>query len=64
MCAGFKAGTGNAHHLLNETGEDVIYLEVGDRTRGDSATYPDDDIQVAQDAQGNWVYSRKDGTPY
>jgi uncharacterized cupin superfamily protein len=41
-----------------------VYLEVGDRTRGDSATYPDDDIQVAQDAQGNWVYSRKDGTPY
>jgi len=63
-CAGFKAGTGDAHHLVNRTPVDVVYLEVGDRTRGDSATYPDDDIQVAQDAQGNWVYSRKDGTPY
>ena len=25
MCAGFRAGTGNAHSLLNETGEDVVY---------------------------------------
>src|SRR3982751_3534515 len=32
MCAGFKAGTGNAHRLINETEEEVVYLEVGDRT--------------------------------
>ena len=32
MCAGFKAGTGNGHRLINETGEEVVYLEVGDRT--------------------------------
>src|SRR5215813_8324424 len=36
MCAGFKAGTGDAHHLVNRTKEDVLYLEVGDRMRGDS----------------------------
>ena len=24
ICAGFKAGTGNAHHLINETAQDVI----------------------------------------
>src|SRR5437870_12365766 len=30
MCAGFKAGTGTAHRLINETGEEVVYLEVGD----------------------------------
>src|SRR6266568_2890544 len=24
MCAGFKAGTGNGHHLVNETSEEVI----------------------------------------
>src|SRR6185503_12230427 len=23
MCAGFKAGSGDAHHLVNESGEDV-----------------------------------------
>ena len=34
MCAGFKAGTGNAHRLINETEEEVLYLEVGDRVPG------------------------------
>jgi uncharacterized cupin superfamily protein len=64
MCAGFKAASGDAHHLVNRTKQDVLYLEIGDRTRGDSATYPDDDLQVVQDAQGNWRYLHKDGTPY
>src|SRR3954467_7505554 len=27
MCAGFKAATGDAHHLVNRTGRDVLYLE-------------------------------------
>ncbi len=34
MCAGFKAGTGNAHRLLNETHIPVTYLEIGDWTGG------------------------------
>ena len=44
MCAGFKAGTGDAHQLINETDEEVVYLEIGDRTAGDAVTYPDDDL--------------------
>jgi len=64
MCAGFKAGDGNAHHLVNETAEDVLYLEVGDRTPGDGATYPDDDLQVTTAADGQRQYAHKDGTPY
>ena len=63
MCAGFKAGTGNAHHLVNRSDEDVLYLEIGDRTPGDSATYPDDDLCAKSDA-GGWVFAHKDGTPY
>lgn len=63
MCTGFKAGTGNAHRLINETGEDVVYLEVGDRTPGDQAHYPDDDIQAVL-VDGRWRFSHKDGTPY
>jgi uncharacterized cupin superfamily protein len=63
MCAGFKAGTGDAHHLCNETGEDVVYLEIGDRTPGDRATYPDDDI-VAALVDGAWRFTHKDGTSY
>jgi len=64
MCAGFKAGTGDAHHLVNRSKQDVLYLEIGDRTPGESATYPDDDLQVVQDAAGKWRYLHKDGTPY
>ena len=64
MCAGFKAGAGDGHHLVNRSKQDVLYLEIGDRTRGDSAIYPDDDLQVVQDAEGNWRYLHRDGTPY
>jgi uncharacterized cupin superfamily protein len=63
MCAGFKAGTGDAHHLINRTGEDVVYLEIGDRTDGDAGTYPDDDLQVVM-VEGRWRFTHKDGTPY
>lgn len=63
MCAGFKAGTGDAHHLLNETNDDVVYLEVGDRTPGDKGSYPDDDIQ-AELQDGRWIFTHKDGRPY
>ena len=63
MCAGFRCGTGNGHRLVNETQQDVVYLEMGDRTPGDGASYPDDDI-VAVNVDGQWKFSRKDGTPY
>ena len=59
MCMGFRAGTGNAHHLRNETAEEVLYLEIGDRTPGDEVNYPDDDLKVV-----DRKYLHKDGTPY
>lgn len=64
MCAGFKAGSGNAHHLVNRGDESVVYLEVGDRSPGDRATYPDDDLQAMLDGRGQWVFTRKNGKPY
>lgn len=63
MCAGFKAGSGNGHHMINETAEEVVYLEIGDRTAGDEVVYPDDDLQ-ALPSQGKRRFARKDGTPY
>ena len=63
MCAGFKAGTGNGHRLINETPEEVMYIEVGDRTPGDEGSYPDDDLEASLEA-GKWKYRHKDGTPY
>ncbi len=64
MCAGFKAGTGDAHHLVNRTMRDVVFLEVGDRSTGDAVNYPDDDVMAVYGADGKWKYSRKDGTPF
>ncbi|NOT12730.1 MAG: cupin domain-containing protein [Methylococcaceae bacterium] len=63
MCAGFKAGTGNGHCLINETTEDVVYLEVGDRTPGDEGHYPDEDLKALL-IEGKWQFVHKDGTPY
>ena len=64
MCAGFRAGTGDGHQLVNMTNADVVYLEIGDRSPGDSATYPDDDIQAHLGADKKWQFTHKDGTPY
>ena len=64
MCAGFRAGSGDGHHLHNRTAAEVLYLEIGDRTPGDAATYPDDDLQAVLGTDGKWRYSRKDGTAY
>lgn len=63
MCAGFKAGTGNSHRLINETAEEVLYLEVGDRTPGDEGGYPDDDLKALLEGDA-WRFVHKDGTPY
>lgn len=63
MCTGFKAGTDNGHRLINETSADVWYLEVGDRTPGDAAFYPDDDLRAVL-VEGQWIFTHKDGTPY
>ena len=63
MCAGFPAGTGNGHCLVNETGKDVVYLEVGDRTPGDEGRYPDDEVRALM-RDGRWVFAHKDGTLY
>lgn len=63
MCAGFKAGSGNGHRLVNETLEVVVYLEVGDRSPEDKAYYPDDDIKAVM-MDGKWSFQHKDGWPY
>ena len=63
MCAGFKAGTGNGHRLVNETSETVVYLEVGDRSPGDEGIYPDDDLKAVL-LDGQWTFEHKDGGLY
>lgn len=63
MCVGFPAGRGEGHHFVNETDEDAVYLEIGDRTAGDIVHYPDEDL-VARETGGRWTFTHKDGTPY
>jgi uncharacterized cupin superfamily protein len=64
MCAGFKAGSGNAHHLINRTDRDIVYLEIGDRNAGDTVIYPDDDLGRALAPDGSRVFVHRDGRPY
>lgn len=62
-CAGFaKAGT--AHHLVNRSAAPATYLEIGDRSPGDSASYPQDDLVAVLQPDRTWAFARKDGTPY
>lgn len=63
MCAGFRAGSGNAHRLFNDTDVEAVYLEIGDRTPGDTAIYPDDDLR-AERVDGGWRFLHVDGRPY
>ncbi len=63
MCAGFHAG-GVAHHLVNRTDTDALYLEIGDRTANDRADYPADDLAAQLEPDGRWRFFHKDGRAY
>lgn len=58
LCAGFAAGSGDAHHLINRSGAELLCLEVGDRV-----PYPDDDL-AAEITDAGWRFTRADGTAY
>ena len=64
MCAGFRAGTGAAHQLVNREAHDAVFLAIGDRSQGDSARYPVGDLRAELAPDGQWDFTRKDGTPY
>ena len=63
MAAGFPAGKPAAHCLLNRLQQEVVYLEVGDRTAGDLPMYPFDDL-AARQVDGRLQFLHKDGTTY
>ena len=64
MCAGFPAGTGDAHRFRNPTDKDVLLLVVGDRSANDDVRYPDVDMHLACQPDGSRRFLHKDGTPY
>ena len=62
MVAGFRAGTGNGHHLVNRSDKTARLLEIGTRTKEEVAYYSDIDMMVRENADG-WDYFTKDGRP-
>ncbi len=63
QCAGYAAGSKDAHHFINRSDQPAQYLEVGSRFDDDFAIYPDDDLMwVVKD--GRQVTAHKDGRLY
>lgn len=63
MVAGFPAGVGDGHHLINESDSRAVYLEVGDRSDADEVRYPDIDMVLTSRDDGR-VFRHDDGRPY
>ena len=61
--AGFKANAPNGHHLINRSATDAIFLEVGTRSKIETAHYPDVDLVAIRDEKG-MRYGHKNGEPY
>jgi uncharacterized cupin superfamily protein len=61
--AGFKANVANGHQLVNKSGRDAVYLEIGTRSEHERADYPDLDLVMIRDDKGGH-FSQKDGKPY
>jgi uncharacterized cupin superfamily protein len=60
--AGWKANGGIGHCLINCTGKDALYLEVGTRSTAERVHYPDVDFCMERDGSGRrWM--RKNGEP-
>lgn len=64
MCAGFRAGTGEAHRLINHATTDAVYIEMGDRSNSNHVVYPDEDMQAVFNENGQWRFPQKDVSPY
>lgn len=64
MCAGFPAGTGDAHRFLNRTDSDVLLLVIGDKSANDEVAYPDIDMHGRLGADGKFSFTRKDGSSF
>lgn len=63
LCAGFKAGSGDGHQLVNRSDRPAVYLEISNRDPADTASYPDVDLAYHKTPTG-FVFTHRDGTPY
>jgi uncharacterized cupin superfamily protein len=58
-CAAWPKGTGNGHHLRNESDRDCAFVVVGGGVNSGGG-YSDIDMLFTPEGR----YTRKDGTPY
>lgn len=58
-CAAFAKGVPDGHNLINKSGTDTVYLEIGTRDPADVTEYPDIDMRASRKG-----YVHKDGAPY
>jgi uncharacterized cupin superfamily protein len=58
-CAAWPKGTGNGHHLINESAADCVFVVVGGG-KNSGGGYSDIDMLFTADGE----YIHKDGTPY
>jgi len=60
---GFPKGVENAHHLVNRSDKDAVYMEIGTRCMTEICHYPDVDLHMIMENDED-VFYRKDGTRY
>jgi len=62
MCAGFPAGSGDGHQLINRGTAPALYLEMSNRDPADTGHYSDGDVDLVwnpPNARGK--FTRRDG---
>jgi mannose-6-phosphate isomerase-like protein (cupin superfamily) len=65
MCAGFPAGVGDGHQLINRSELAAMYLEVSNRDAEDTAYYTDADVDLTWNPpRARGEMTRKNGAPY
>jgi uncharacterized cupin superfamily protein len=63
MCAGFKAGVANGHHLANKSKAAATYLEIGSRAAVERAHYPDVDM-LFEKVGAKTTVTRRNGSQF
>ncbi len=62
---GFPAGRPDGHHMINRSGRDAVYLEVGARIAEDETEYPDIDLAYRRIGGGDsFGFTNRNGDPY
>jgi uncharacterized cupin superfamily protein len=65
MVMGFPAGRPDGHHMINRSGRDAVYLEVGARLAEDGVEYPDIDLAYRRIGGGDsFGFTNRNGDPY